>query len=544
LILRGARVIDGTGSSGTTGDVTIVDGRIAAVGEADTSGSVEIVDLDGLTLAPGFIDVHTHFDAQVFWDPDFTPSSWHGVTTAVAGNCGFGLAPTRPADRQAIMETLEKVEGMNLKTLTSGIDWSFESFPDYLALLARLPKRINLGAYVGHTPVRTYVMGTYDAPRRAATAEEIARMGEIVSEAMSCGAVGFSTSFAPTHVGAKALPVPSRLAGAGEVRALASVVANAGRGVVQITYGPQMTIEDAARLSEDLGVRVTWGALLTGLFGPPGTAVQMLDAARALADDIWPQVSCREIVFQMTMLDPYFFGTVPAFQEVLRLPRADRARVYADASWRDRARPQIEQHRPGAYWRCSIEETELHRAVRGRSMEDLSAERGVDPFDLWLDLALAEDLHTRFRIVSRNEDPDELGALIRDKRVVLGAHDAGAHVDMLCDANFATHLLGHWVRDLQVLPLEDAVWRLTGQPAELFGLTGRGRIEPGFAADLVAFDPQTVAALPLERRWDFPAGGERLVSESNGIEHVWVNGQPIRRDGKDVPGAHPGTMVP
>ncbi|HEY2304205.1 MAG TPA: amidohydrolase family protein, partial [Acidimicrobiales bacterium] len=213
LILRGARVIDGTGSSGTTGDVTIVDGRIAAVGEADTSGSVEIVDLDGLTLAPGFIDVHTHFDAQVFWDPDFTPSSWHGVTTAVAGNCGFGLAPTRPADRQAIMETLEKVEGMNLKTLTSGIDWSFESFPDYLALLARLPKRINLGAYVGHTPVRTYVMGTYDAPRRAATAEEIARMGEIVSEAMSCGAVGFSTSFAPTHVGAKALPVPSRLAG-------------------------------------------------------------------------------------------------------------------------------------------------------------------------------------------------------------------------------------------------------------------------------------------------------------------------------------------
>jgi N-acyl-D-amino-acid deacylase len=270
----------------------------------------------------------------------------------------------------------------------------------------------------------------------------------------------------------------------------------------------------------------------------------MLDAARSLGDDIWPQVSCREIVFQMTMLDPYFFGTVPAFKEVLSLPRDDRARVYADPAWRDRARPQIEEHRPGAYWRCSVEETEIHGAIRGRSMEDLGRERGIHPFDVWLDLALEEDLRTRFRIVSRNEDPEELGALLADKRVVLGAHDAGAHVDMLCDANFATHLLGHWVRDLGVLSLEDAVWRLTGQPAGLFGLTGRGRIVPGFAADLVAFDPQTVAALPVERRWDFPAGGDRLVSESNGIEHVWVNGQAIRSDGKDVAGAHPGAMVP
>jgi N-acyl-D-amino-acid deacylase len=397
---------------------------------------------------------------------------------------------------------------------------------------------------VGHTPVRTFVMGADDAPRRAATADEIARMSQIVAEAMACGAVGFSTSFAPTHMGAKALPVPSRLAEANEVRALASEVARSGRGIVQITYGPQMTITDAARLSEQLGVRVTWGALLTGLFGPPGAALGMLDAARSLGDDIWPQVSCREIVFQMTMLDPYFFGTVPAFKEVLSLPRDDRARVYADPAWRDRARPQIEEHRPGAYWRCSVEETEIHGAVRGRSMEDLGRERGIHPFDVWLDLALEEDLRTRFRIVSRNEDPEELGALLADKRVVLGAHDAGAHVDMLCDANFATHLLGHWVRDLGVLSLEDAVWRLTGQPAGLFGLTGRGRIVPGFAADLVAFDPQTVAALPVERRWDFPAGGDRLVSESNGIEHVWVNGQAIRSDGKDVAGAHPGAMVP
>ena len=545
-MLTNGRVIDGTSGPSQYADVAIDHDRITAIGapgEIERSGA-SVVDLDGLVLAPGFIDIHTHFDAQVFWDRDFTPSSWHGVTTAIQGNCGFGLAPTRPDDRQAIMETLEFVEGMNLKTLAAGIDWSFETFPQYIALLNKLPKRINVGSYIGHTPVRTYVMGPDAAVRRTATDDEIAQMRQVVSEAMAAGAAGFSSSFAPSHNGAKGMPVPSRLSDTRELRALCSAVAESGRGIVEITYGPQMDITDAAGWAAELGVRVTWGALLTGLFGEHGKTIEMLDAASAISGDIWPQVSCREIVFLMTMNDPYYFGTVPAFVRVLAASREDRAAVYADRRWREEAKSQVLDHRPGAYDRASIAETTHHAELIGRRISDVARERNVDPFDLWLDLALADNLKTRFRIVSRNDDEVELTRLLQDKRIVLGAHDAGAHVEMLCDSCFPSHLLGYWARDREALTLEEAVWRLSGQPADLWRLTGRGTIAVGSCADLVAFDPTTVAALPAERVYDFPAGGDRLISRSVGIEHVWVNGTPIRMNGRDLAGAAPGRLVP
>ena len=542
-ILRGGRVVDGTGAAALSADVEVVGSRIGRVGDVGSISGAQIIDLDGLVLAPGFIDIHTHFDAQVFWDSEFTPSCWHGVTTAVQGNCGFGIAPTRPHERDLIMQTLENVEGMNVDTLRSGIDWCFETFPEYLAALRERPKRINLGSYIGHTPVRTYVMGAEEAVKRAATDDEVARMRQIVVEAMAAGATGFSSSFAPTHNGGHGMPVPSRLADVHEMRALCRAVADSGRGIVETTYGPQMQIEDAARCAAELGVRVTWGALLTGLFGPHGTTIDMLDRASAISGDIWPQVSCREIVFLMTMEDPYYFGTAPSFKRVLQTPRHERTAVYRDHAWRDQAKAEIPNHRPGAYDRASIAESVVFAAVRGRSLADLARDRNVHPFDLWLDVAIAEDLTTRFRIVSRNEDEVELTQLLRDPRIVLGAHDAGAHVEMLCDSCFPTHLLGYWVRQKQALSLEQAVWRLTGQPADLWRVRERGCIRSGYFADLVAFDPDAVAALPPDRVYDFPANGDRLVSRSAGIHHIWVNGQATRLDGDDIAGTTAGVLV-
>ena len=542
-ILRGGRIIDGSGAPATAGDVEVVDGRIARIGDVGADAGAEVVDLDGLVLAPGFIDIHTHFDAQLFWDADFTPSCWHGVTTAIQGNCGFGIAPTRPHERDLIMQTLEFVEGMNVNTLRSGIDWCFETFPEYLDALRARPKRINVGSYIGHTPVRTYVMGAEDAVRREARADEIAAMRQIVVEAMEAGASGFSSSFAPSHNGANGMPVPSRLAGVEELRTLCSAVADTGRGIVEITYGPQMQIEDAARWAEELGVRVTWGALLTGLFGPHGTTIDMLDRATAISADIWPQVSCREIVFLMTMEDPYYFGTAPSFQRVLEAPRHQRIEVYRDRAWREQAKAEVLTYRPGAYERTSVAETVAYTADRGRPLATVARERNVHPFDLWLDMAIAEDLTTRFRIVSRNEDEVELTQLLRDPRTVLGAHDAGAHVEMLCDSCYPTHLLGYWVREKHALTLEQAIWRLAGQPADLWRIRERGLIRSGYHADLVAFDPDEVAALPADRVFDFPANGDRLVSHSKGIHHIWVNGQPSRRNGVDIGGAASGVLV-
>ncbi|HUP73140.1 MAG TPA: amidohydrolase family protein [Acidimicrobiales bacterium] len=542
-ILRGGRVVDGTGAPAVAGDVEVVDGRIGRIGDVGSHSGAHVIDLDGLVLAPGFIDIHTHFDAQLFWDADFTPSCWHGVTTAIQGNCGFGIAPTRPHERDLIMQTLEFVEGMNVNTLRSGIDWCFETFPEYLSVLRERPKRINLGSYLGHTPVRTYVMGADDAVRRVATEDEVAQMRRIVVDAMEAGATGFSSSFAPSHNGAHGMPVPSRLADVHELRALCSAVADSGRGIVEITYGPQMQIEDAARWAEELGVRVTWGALLTGLFGPHGTTIEMLDRATAISGDIWPQVSCREIVFSMALEDPYYFGTAPSFKRVLQAPRAERIAVYRDRAWREEAKADIPIHRPDAYVKTSIAESVVFAGDRGRSLVDLARERNVHPFDLWLDIAIAEELTTRFRIVSRNADEVELTQLLRDPRIVLGAHDAGAHVEMLCDSCYPTHLLGYWVRQKQAISLEQAVWRLSGQPADLWRIRERGTIKSGYHADLVAFDPDTVAALPADRVFDFPANGDRLVSRSNGIHHIWVNGQATRHDGEDIAGAAAGVMV-
>jgi N-acyl-D-amino-acid deacylase len=542
LLLRRASVVDGTGGPARPADVAIAGDRIAAVappGELAPDAATQVVDLDGLTLAPGFIDIHTHYDAQVLWDGDLTPSTWHGVTSVVMGNCGFGVAPTRPEHRETIVRTFENVEGMSMDALDQGIDWCFETFPEYLDAVDRRAKRINVAAFVGHSTLRLFAVGGEERP---ATEDELTAMCGILREAVRAGAIGFSTSRSPSHQGAFGRPVPSRFAEVGEVDALTSVLGELGRGVVEIAAGPGLWIEQFSQLSREHGVPVTWTALLARA-DKAGAALRTIERGAALPGEVYPQMACRPIVMQITMADPTPLGEVDEWKEVLALPRERRAGLYRDPAWRDRARPATLAAWGPRWLRIDVEETSTHGDLLGITLDRIAVDRGSTPFDVMLDVALDDDLTTRFRVVMENDGEDEIGDLLADKRTLLGLSDAGAHASQLCDACYSTHLLGHWVRERKALTLEDAVWRLTGHPHRAFRLAGRGLLREGFHADLVAFDPASIDTTPVERVHDQPGGADRLVVRSTGIEHVWVNGQATRVAGEDVPGAAPGRLL-
>ncbi len=547
LLLTGAVVIDGTGSPGRPADVAITGDRITAVAEPGTltpGAGTEVVDLTGLTLAPGFIDIHTHYDAQILWDGDLTPSSWHGVTSVVMGNCGFGMAPTKPEHRDLIVRLLENVEGMSMDALNAGIDWCFETFPQYLDAIDKRAKRLNVGAFLGHSPLRLFVTG---GEERAATEDELARMRELVREALDAGAIGFSTSKQPAHQGAYGRPVPSRFAELDEVYAVAEVMNEAGKGVLQVSIGPGLFVDQFSELAVRFDIPVTWTALVARA-DKPGAALRTVERGAALPGEVYPQIACRPIVMQITLADPATLGEIDEWKEVLATPRDQRAALLADPAWRDRARPTTLEawNRTNRWAKMDVEETTTHHDAVGIPLATLAEQRGTNPFDLMLDLALSDgdDLtNTRFRVVLEYDGDDEIGELLADERTLLGLSDAGAHASQLCDACFSTHLLGHWVRERKAIPLEQAVWRLTGHPHTAFRIPERGLVQEGFFADLVAFDPDTVGTTPVERAYDFPGGADRLIVRSTGVEHVWVNGTQTRRDGEEVAGVAPGVLL-
>jgi len=541
LVIRGGTVVDGTGAPGHVADVAIARGVIQEIGP-HVLGDQEL-DAAGCVVAPGFIDIHTHYDAQVFWDPALRPSSSHGVTTVVAGNCGFSIAPTRPEHHDVIVRTLENVEDMNAASLTAGVEWDFQTHPEYLASVARRGTVINFTAYVGHSAVRLFVMGDA-AYERVATPDEIDDMCRVVREAIGAGAAGFSTSFAYTHRGIDGKPVPSRFAARDEVTALFDAVGQTGKGVVLATAGEQCSYADMYEHQARIGRPFTY-PLFSLADGRHHPQLALHDAAVARGAQVWPQVTPRPLTMQFTMANPFSLNVGAVFGELLEQDQDARVAAYRDPAWRARAAADLDQVPMKPRWEtCEVSESDRFPELEGRRIDELARERDCTPLDVLCDLALAEELTTRFRIYIANDDVDGVSHLLTHERVALGLSDAGAHVGQLCDAPLPTDLLGNWVRGRGVMSLERAVRKLSGEPADMFGFDRRGYLRQGFWADVCVFDPKTVGPGPMRRVRDFPANGERLTAEEpTGVRHVLVNGTPIRRDGEqlDAPGLRPGT---
>jgi N-acyl-D-aspartate/D-glutamate deacylase len=547
LVIRGALMVDGSGREAVRGDIAVDGGRIAAVGRVADRGTREL-DGAGLALAPGFIDVHTHYDCQLFWDPSASPSPWHGVTTVVIGNCGFTIAPCRPEDRETLMQLLLFVEGMPLETLRAGIAWAWEDFDGYLGALERQGVGPNVAAFVGHSAVRYRVMGRA-AVERAASAEEQARMAALVREAMAAGAIGWSTSLSPTHFFDDGTPAPSRVAETGELLALAAALRDLDRGVIEIA--PRTTIggpEDKAaeqqffaELARASGKLVSWAPLLDSPFAP-GSAQRLIAEAAALQDQglaVVPQVGCRPLEVRFDFATPAFFlQQVPHWREFMAKPRAERRRLFGDPAFRG----ELDAY--GSFvaglaqgWDQLVLRLPARAETRrwqDRSVADVAATLGTPPLDTFCDLVLADDLEGQWGIVMLNGDEDRVAELIRHPAGLLALSDAGAHVDTLCDQGFTTYLLGHWVRERGTLSLEEAVRLLTSVPAARYGLAGRGTLAPGAAADLVLFDPARVATRPTEMVHDLPRGERRLLQGADGIEYVFVNGTAVVERGAPV----------
>lgn len=556
LIISGGTVVDGTGVPGKRADVGIAGGRVVTVGEVDDSAS-RTIDADGLVVAPGFVDIHTHYDAQVFWDGGLTPSSIHGVTTVVGGNCGFSIAPLTDDSGEYLMNMLARVEGMPLDSLRQGCPWDWRSFADYLdALEGNIS--INAGFLVGHCAIRRAVMGERSVGEKA-TAEDLSAMEALLEESLEGGGLGFSSTWAPTHNDGAGQPVPSRHADREELLRLCRATGRHEGTTLEFIpavgeFSPE--IQDLmASMSCEADRPLNWNVLTVQSFMPDVYRAQLeaSDLAAAQGGRVVALSLPQTMSLRLNLTSGFILDALPEWAPVLALPLDERRRAFADPDVRSRLAAGAASPEAGllgflANWEnMTIAETfePANKELAGRKLGEVAAERGKPPFEVFCDLSVDEDLRTSFSpfIPGDDEDSWKLRAEVwQDERVVVGGSDAGAHLDMIDTFACATTLLGPGRRDRGLIGLEDAVHQLTDVPARLYGLKGRGRLAEGWAADVCVFDPETIGPKQLHTRSDLPAGASRLYAEAAGIEHVIVGGTEAVCAG-ELTGDRPGRVL-
>jgi len=507
------------------------------------------VDAAGLVLAPGAIDLHTHYDAQLTWDQTASPAGALGVTTVVVGNCGFGIAPAPPDRRGMILANLAEVEGMSLDSLKAGVDWGFESFGEYLALLRRKGVYPNVAVLASHTVMRTAVMGGAGS-ERPSTPDELAAMLGLFREAMDAGAIGLGSSSNENHRGAGGVPIASRLADDDEFRAFAQVLREYDHGVFMATCGEQHGIPFMEEMSRISG-RPSFYAPLFHFSHQPERAIGIVhaaEAARARGVPVYAQGSCQPLSLSFTLDHAYILKAMapwPATED-----HDELRRIFADPGFRDAFRETLakpgSQHVFKGRWDwvpVTVTALAKNKALEGRSVAEIAEERGADPLDLFLDLGLEEDFQTKYTFFMLNMDEDGVAELLVNDGTLVSLSDAGAHNALLCDAGYAMYLLGHWVRERGLFDLPTAIRKLTSDPADAYGIVDRGRLVPGAWADMILFDPDTVRITKMERHFDLPAGGERLLRRAPGLYGTWVNGTRVFDGEVDLTVPAPGQVL-
>src|SRR5438105_5630787 len=556
LVIKNGVLIDGSGLPRYHADVAVRHGRIVSIGRIRERAR-EVIDADGLVVAPGFIDGHTHMDAQIFWDPLGTCSCWHGVTTVVMGNCGFTLAPCAASEKHLVVRNLQRAEDISLEAMEAGIEWRWTTFPEWLDCLDALPKGINYASYLGHCALRTHVMGER-AFEQAATEDDLRAMERELRDAIRAGAIGFTTSRSPSHETPDRRPVASRLASWDEVRRLVGVMGEMNAGVFELAGERAGSDPDRLRdyhvrlrdLAVETGRPVTWG-LFSRREEPDlwRTYLALLEETAARGGRMFAQVHSRALAVVLSFKTTLPFDRLPVWRELRALPLEQqkqrlrdpelRRRLVEAARERDERRPIGAEARPASYeWIFVMDTAEGPH----RSVATVARERGIDPVEAIIDLALEKDLDRFFLQPIANENQEHALELMKHPRTVVTFSDSGAHVSQIMDASLQTHLLSYWVRAKQAIPLEQAVRMLSFEPATHWGFSDRGLVPRGMAADLLVFDPETIAPEMPEVVRDLPAGARRLTQRARGIAATVVNGAVVLRDGKPT-GALPGQLL-
>lgn len=551
LLIRNGTVVDGTGAPRFHADIAVNNGQIVEIGKV-SGHAKQTIDATDLIVAPGFVDPHTHYDAQICWDDITTPSCWHGVTSVVMGNCGVGLAPCRPETRAIAAWDLVNVEAIPFDVLNQGVTWDWETFPEYMDAAARRGSGLNLGFLAALTPFRHYVLGDASM-ERAATVDETAQITQLLREAITAGAMGFTTTNVAQHIGYQGRPLACRNASREELISYANVLRDAGRGAIELALTNEVSVVDDSEyelldmLLRESGRPVTWLALLNREDQPSAPQDTLIRTAPLLARGAIPQVTCRPLIVQIDLRKPFIFANMACWNPVFNRTPEEQIAIYRGQQFRDAFRDALKTPMifGGDWVRAVIHEVDKAslRPLLGRNVADIARERGHDPVDTFLDLAIDDGLAMQFTYELFNSDESRIPELITDSRTMIGLSDGGAHVDMFCDAGYCTYLLGTWVREREVMSLEHAVRRITSEPAALFGIQQRGRLAPGLAADFAIFDLARVGSKKRgEMRNDLPGGGRRLVMPAQGVEYTIVNGQVLFEHGRDT-GARAGQVL-